>query len=256
MGEAWAVDMLAGAGALKRVRFSNFMFEGWGRCRNFSREVEEGRLEVEDYSHFGITNRFFAASIGIPFIPTKVMSGTDIYHQRSFEGEHKFADYECPFSGEKVLLVPQVQPDFAIIHASRADKNGNIQLFGISSTTELIAKAAKRVIVTVEEIVEEEILRMDPSKTIIPGFLVDAVVHIPYGAHPAGMFKYYDFDTHHINMYIDASRSADTFAEYLNEYVFGTANELEYLEKIGISRLLELRADPYFGYSLKSRGEM
>jgi glutaconate CoA-transferase subunit A len=131
MGEAWAVDMLAGVGALKKVRMSNFMFEGWGRCRNFSREVEEGRLEVEDYSHFGITNRFFAASIGLPFMPTKVMNGTDIYHQRSFDGEKKFMDYECPFSGEKLLLVPQVQPDFAIIHASRSDKNGNVQLFGL-----------------------------------------------------------------------------------------------------------------------------
>jgi glutaconate CoA-transferase subunit A len=254
MGEAWVVDMLSGAGALRAVRFSNFMFEGWGRCRNFSREVEEGRLSVEDYSHFGITNRFFASSIGLPFMPTKVIMGTDIYRIRSIEGEKKFHDFEDPFTGEKVLLVPSVRPDFAIIHASRADLNGNTQLIGISPNAELIAKASEKVIVTVEEIVEEDVIRRDPSHTILPSFLVDAVVRAPYGAHPAGMYRYYDYDPEHIDLYVEASRSPESFVAYLDEYVHGVQDETEYLQKIGLPRLLELRADPYFGYSLKVRG--
>ena len=254
MGEAWVVDMLSGAGALRTVRFSNFMFEGWGRCRNFSREVEEGRLRVEDYSHFGITNRFFASSVGLPFMPTKVIMGTDIYRIRSIEGEEKFYDFEDPFTGEKVLLVPSVRPDFAVIHASRADRNGNTQLIGISPNAELIAKASEKVIVTVEDIVEEDVIRRDPSHTILPSFLVDAVVHAPYGAHPAGMYRYYDYDPEHIDLYVEASRSSESFSTYLDEYVLGVQDETEYLRKIGLTRLLELRADPYFGYSLKVRG--
>jgi glutaconate CoA-transferase, subunit A len=254
MGEAWVVDVLSGAGALRTVRFSNFMFEGWGRCRNFSREVEEGRLRVEDYSHFGITNRFFASSVGLPFMPTKVIMGTDIYRIRSIEGEEKFYDFEDPFTGEKVLLVPSVRPDFAVIHASRADRNGNTQLIGISPNAELIAKASEKVIVTVEDIVEEDVIRRDPSHTILPSFLVDAVVHAPYGAHPAGMYRYYDYDPEHIDLYVEASRSPESFSTYLDEYVLGLQDETEYLRKIGLTRLLELRADPYFGYSLKVRG--
>ena len=254
MGEAWVVDMLSGAGALRTVRFSNFMFEGWGRCRNFSREVEEGRLRVEDYSHFGITNRFFASSVGLPFMPTKVIMGTDIYRIRSIEVEEKFYDFEDPFTGEKVLLVPSVRPDFAVIHASRADRNGNTQLIGISPNAELIAKASEKVIVTVEDIVEEDVIRRDPSHTILPSFLVDAVVHAPYGAHPAGMYRYYDYDPEHIDLYVEASRSSESFSTYLDEYVLGVQDETEYLRKIGLTRLLELRADPYFGYSLKVRG--
>ncbi|WP_026703037.1 CoA transferase subunit A [Salibacterium aidingense] len=256
MGEAWAVDMLSGAKALKKVRMSNFMFEGWGRCRNFSRAVEEGEIEVEDYSHFGITNRMFAGSMGIPFIPVKTMSGSDIYHERSFEKNNKFVDYTCPFTEEKVLLVPKVEPDVAIIHASRADVNGNVQLYGISSTLEVAAKSAKKVIVTVEEIVEEEIIRKQPELTILPSFLVDAVIHLPYGAHPAGMYKYYDYDSDHINLYIESTRTNEKFKEYMEEYIKGTENEIEYLEKIGLKQLLSLKADPYYGYSLHNRGEV
>ena len=189
-------------------------------------------------------------------MPTKVMNGTDIYHKRSFDGDKKMIDFECPFTGEKLLLVPQTQPDIAVIHVSRADINGNAQLYGISSTIELIARAAKRVIVTAEEIVDEEVIRKDPSKTIIPGFLVDVVVHAPYGAHPAGMYRYYDYDIKHIDEYVNASRTKESMASYFNEYIYGTKNELDYLKKIGIERLLELRADPYFGYSLKNRGEI
>jgi glutaconate CoA-transferase subunit A len=116
--------------------------------------------------------------------------------------------------------------------------------------------ASKCVIVTVEEIVEEETIRKDPSRTIIPGFLVDAVVHVPYGAHPSGMYKYYDYDAKHIDTYVGASRSKESMLNYFNEYVYGSENELEYLKKIGINHLLKLRADPYFGYSLKTRGAL
>jgi len=256
VGEAWSVDLLCGAGAISRIRLSNFMFEGWGRCRNFSRVVEQGKVQVEDYSHFGLINRFFAGAIGVPFMPTKVMNGTDIVNIRGFDGEQKYMPFHCPFTGETVGLVPQVRPDVAVIHASRADPFGNVQLFGISSHTEVIAKAAKKVIVTVEEIVDESVIRKDPSRTIIPGFMVDYVVHCPFGAHPTGMFMYYDYDKQHIDYYVQATRTEEGTAAYLKEFVYGTRDETEYLEKIGLERLMEIKADPYFGYSLKNRGEL
>lgn len=256
LGEAWAIDMLAAVGAIKKVRMSNFMFEGWGRCQNFSKGVEKGEIEVEDYSHFGISNRFFAGAIGIPFIPTKTMNGSDITNIEKFDKGQKYREYSCPFTNEKVLLIPAVKPDFAILHASRADRNGNVQLFGISSSSETIAKAAERVIVTVEEIVDEDVIRRDPSYTLLPGFLVDAIVHAPYGAHPAGMYKYYDFDEDHIDNYIKSSRDEKLLKEYLDEFVFTPKNHGDYLNQVGIEKLLDLRADPYYGYSLKTRGEL
>ncbi|MCM3762142.1 hypothetical protein M3212_15325 [Alkalihalobacillus oceani] len=256
LGEAWAVDMLAAAGAIKKIRMSNFMFEGWGRCQNFSRAVENGDIEIEDYSHFGMSNRFFAGAIGIPFIPIKSMNGTDIVNIETFDQGNKFRQAECPFTSERVTLVPSVQPEYAVLHASRADRNGNVQLFGISSSSEAIAKAAKKVIVTVEEIVEEEVIRQDPLYTLLPGFLVDAIIHVPYGAHPAGMYKYYDYDKEHIDEYIRASRNEEQIKDYLNKYVRESENHNEYLKKIGLRRVLHLRADPYYGYSLKARGEL
>src|SRR5699024_246002 len=131
----------------------------------------------------------------------------------------KYRNYECPFTGEKVLLASAIEPDFAIIHAARADIKGNVQLFGISSSSETIAKAAKKVIVTVEEIVDEDVIRQSPEHTLLPGFLVDAVAHVPYGSHPAGMYQYYDYDQDHIDEYIQASRNGEELEDYLNKYI-------------------------------------
>ncbi len=253
MGEAWAVDLLAGAGALRRVRMSNFMFEGYGRCYNFARSVERGQLEVEDYSHFGMASRFAAGALGIPYIPTRVMRGTDIESVSSFERQ-KMQPAKCPFSGEQVNLVPAVHPDVAVIHASRADAEGNVQLFGMTSVIDEQAGAAQRIIVTVEELVDSRVIQRQPELTILPGFMVDSVVEVPYGAHPAGMYRYYDYDPKHVEYYWERSRTAEGFQEYLEAYVLGVADHWDYLGKIGLARLMELRADPALGYSLKDRG--
>ncbi len=254
MGEAVAVDMLSGVGALKHVRITNFMLEGHGRVRNFSRWVEEGRIEVEDYSHFGVTTGLFAGSVGLPFMPIKTMMGTDIENVRSFDGEKKFKNFECPFTGEKLLLMPALTPDFGLIHVSRADKNGNCQLYGIKSNIVEIAKASKKVIVTAEEIVDETEIRSKHETTFLPGFFVDAVVHAPFGAHPAGMYQYYDFDKEHIAEYAKATASDESYQQYVKEYIDDTKNEMGYLKKIGLKRLMDLRADFSTGISLVGRG--
>ena len=246
VAECWVADHLAGAGRLRRARFSNFMFEGMGRCYNFSRGVERGEIAVEDYSHFAITSRLVAAALGIPFLPIKPMAGTDLMHTRGFEAE-KARPFACPFTGESVLLVPAARPDVAVIHAARADRDGNAQLFGNTCVIDEQARAASRVIVTVEEIVDDGVIRAQPELTVLPGFLVDALVEAPFGAHPTGMYRYYDPDFAFLTDYYAASRDEAAFRRYLDEYVFDVADHWAYLRKIGIRRLMALRADPGLG---------
>ena len=247
MGECWAADFLAGAGCLRRARLSNYMFEGFGRCMNFSRGVQEGRIEVEDYSHFGITSRLQAAAMGVSYLPIKVMAGSDLLNVTAFDGDkYKFAS--CPFTQEEYVAVRAIRPDAAILHASRADASGNTQVFGATSIMEEQARAAKRVIVSVEEVVPDTEIMRAPELTILPGFLVDAVIEIPFGAHPGGMFRYYNYDDEHISRYWTASREPGAFRDYLSEFVQGVEDHWGYLEKIGIRRLTALRADPKLGY--------
>lgn len=247
MGECWAADLLSGAGCLKRVRLSNYMFEGFGRCMNFSRAVQDGVVQAEDYSHFGITSRFMAGALGLSYLPTKVMAGTDILNRITFDHD-KYKISECPFTGESYVLVRAVHPDIAFIHASRADEQGNVQLFGSSSIIDEQARSAKKVIVTVEEIVDSEEIARLPELTVIPGFLVHAVVEAPFGAHPAGMYRYYNYDHKHVQEYWEKSRDPATFQEYLQEFVFSSKDHWDYLKKIGLRRLMALRADPLLGY--------
>lgn len=247
MGDCWAADMLAGAGRLKRARLSNYMFEGFGRCPNFSRAVETGEVEVDDYSHFAVTSRWQAAALGLPSMPVRVMLGTDLVRRKPLDRD-AIAEAPCPLTGEPLLFVRALQPDFALLHASRADPEGNVQLFGTTSTIEEQARAAKRVIVTVEEIVPEGSIRGQPEFTLLPAFLVEAVVEAPFGGHPTGMFRYYDYDRAHVAEYVRAGKSPETFRQYLDTYVFGVPDHYAYLNTIGVRRLMALRADPWRGY--------
>lgn len=246
IGEAWAVDMLAGANLLSEVWLSNFMFEGYGRCKNFSRKVENGSIKVEDFSHFGQISRFAAGGAGVTFLPIKSMLGTDLETNNG-----KTSKIECPFTKETHLAVSAVKPDYAVIHASRADRNGNIQFYGNATSIDEQIRASNTVIVTVEEIVpEEEICKLSEVNTI-PAFLVDYVVEVPYGAHPTGMYKYYSEDFDHIDMYMSSSKTEEGFKNYLNHYVYGIKDHWDYLSKIGIKKLHKLKADPFLGYQLQ-----
>ncbi len=247
MGDCWAADMLAGAGRLVRARLSNYMFEGFGRCPNFSRAVESGALQVDDYSHFAVTSRFLAGALGLPSMPIRSMLGTDLLVHKPLDRD-AVVEAPCPVTGERLVYVQAVRPDFALVHAHRADREGNLQLFGVTSTFDEMCRSARRVIATVEEIVPERTVRATPELTAVPGFMVEAVAEAPYGAHPAGMYRYYEFDRAHVEEYVAAAKSPERFARYLDTYVFGVSDHYAYLERIGIRRLLTLRADPWLGY--------
>ena len=255
MGDAQSAELLCGAGCVDKIRFSNYMAKD-GRCPNFSRMVEQGKIAVEDYSHFAITNRFYAAAIGVPFMPVKVMLGSDMQTIQNIDRGNKIMEVEDPFSGEKCGIVPKLEPDFALIHVARADQEGNCQLYGITSSIEIIARAAKKVIVSAEEIVSTESIRETNEHTILPSFFVDYVVHAPYGAYPGGVYTYYDYDLEHTTMITRSGKTEKGRKEYYEEWIYGTKDEHAFLNKVGLKRLMELRADPYYGISLKNRGKI
>jgi glutaconate CoA-transferase subunit A len=254
VAECWVAEFLAAVGMLRRAHFSNFMFEGYGRCRRFSEGVESGAIEVEDHSHFGMVMRLMAGGLSLPFLPLNAMSGTDILAQPGFEPpEAKSASILSPFGGAAVRVVSPLKPDVAVIHAARADRLGNVQLFGTTSVVEEQARAAGTVIVTVEEIVETGEIRRQPELTLIPGLMVDMVVHLPYGAHPTGVYRYYDHDRACLADYYAASHDPDDANRWLDRWAHGPADHFAYLDAIGASRLLKLRVDPALGYLRQER---
>jgi acyl CoA:acetate/3-ketoacid CoA transferase alpha subunit len=248
VAECWVAEYLAAAGAVERAYFSNFMFEGFGRCRRFSEGVEAGRIATEDHSHFGMVCRFQAAGLGLPFMPIRAMAGTDILAMPGFEDPAaKSRRMESPFGNGTVTAVSPLKPDVAIIHAARADRDGNVQLFGATSVIEEQARAASHVIVSVEEIVAPDVIRRQPELTILPSLLVDVVVHLPYGAHPTGVYGYYEHDAAHLGEYYAASRTQTATDDYLRTWVFQMEDHWAYLDAIGMSSLLKLQVDPALG---------
>jgi acyl CoA:acetate/3-ketoacid CoA transferase alpha subunit len=250
MAECWVAEWLCGAGALRRTYMSNFMLEGFGRCRRFSAAVESGELEVEDHSHFGVTARLVAAGLGLPFMPVRSMAGTDILAKPGFERpEHKYHALRSPFpGGEIVTLLSALRPEFAILHVAKADEQGNVQTYGSAAIVAEQARAAKFVIVTAEEIVTTDEIRRRPESTLLPALMVHQVVHVPYGAHPTGVYGYYDHDAAHLAEYYEASRTEEGTRAYFRKYVDDAPDHDAYLDKIGVSRLMHLRVDPALGY--------
>jgi glutaconate CoA-transferase, subunit A len=254
VAECWVAEYLAAAGAIGQAYMSNFMFEGFGRCRRFSEAVETGEIATEDHSHFGMICRLQAAGLGLPFMPIRSMSGADIIERPGFEdAAAKSLQMASPFGNGTVRVVSPLKPDVAIIHAARADLDGNVQLFGATSVLEEQARAASHVIVSVEEIVSPDVIRRQPELTILPGLLVDALVHLPYGAHPTGVYGYYEQDAAHLGEYYQASRDREMTDDYLRRWVFEMEDHWSYLDAIGMSSLLRLRVDPALGSKLAAR---
>ncbi len=240
---AWHVNnLLLGAGCVDRMIIIADSSEIGGVAPALRRAVEEGYLKVEDYSYFAVASRFLAAAIGIPFMPTKSMLGSDMLRQTWLDGENKFRIIECPFSGEKVVLVPALKPDVAVIHAQYADADGNVQMLGPTALADEQARASDKVIVTVEKIVNEDAIRRRPELTVIPSFIVDVIVEVPYGAHPTSLFACYDYDIEHLKYAFEQSKDEEKFKKYLDKFVYGVKSHLDYLELVGGStRLLQLR---------------
>ena len=231
------MDLLVGAGCTRTVETSYLGMGSLGLARNFRRWVEAGRLDVIEHSETTALDRFRAASIGLTFFPCKTPLGNDI----SRDNPH-IAETTDPFTGERWAAVRAAYPDVAIIHAHTADCFGNVQLdpdrWHDTSVDVLIGKAAKKTIVTVEQVVSHQAIRNRPIDTILHRKDVHCVVEAPWGAHPCCCDSRYDYDMDHMRLYYDASRSAETFDAYLDTYVRNPADHMAYLERIGIENLM------------------
>jgi glutaconate CoA-transferase subunit A len=221
-------DQLVAAGCARKVIFSYMGNPGVGSLRIVRGEIEAGNLEWEEYSHFSMITRLQAGAAGLPFMPMNPTAAGDL--ERANPQYRKVKD---PYSGQEVVTVPALNPDVAIVHVQRADADGNAQIWGIIGEQKEAAFAAKRVILTAEEIVSQDLIRSDPNRTLIPGFIVDAVCHVPYAAHPSYTQGYYDRDNAFYLEWDAISRDKDTVRAYLDQWVFGVKDRSEYWRKLG-----------------------
>lgn len=231
------LDLIVAAGLVTAMDFTYLGLEVYGISNVLRRAVESGQIKtMVEWSNGGITWRFKAAAMGVPFLPVRVMLGTDTLHYSAAK------TVICPFSGDKLCLLPALILDTGLIHVHRADKYGNAQVDGISGFAFEMSRACKRLIISAEEIVSDDVIRRDPDRTIIPYYLVDAVVEAPYGSHPGEMCYQYGRDEQGIKEWVDASKTADGAQAYLDKYVHQAQNHDEYLRLIGHERLNHVRS--------------
>jgi glutaconate CoA-transferase subunit A len=246
-GSEMDIDILSGARVVSRFELAFYAIEGIGLAPNIQRRIREGVIEIEDYSNLAMALRFLGGALGVPFMPLKSMLGTDILAKKKFR-QKKAEVIDCPFTGEKIVLVPSVRPDFSIVHASRVDKEGNVQIDGIKGEDVEGARAGKKVIALAEEIVDTEFIRSQPDQTVIPNIYVTHVVECPWGSYPLMVYNYYDYDTEHVRMYYDQCKTEEGWQKYCEEYITGLSSRAEFLKKIGIERLLKIKARKPFAY--------
>ena len=234
-------DQLIAAGCARKLVFSWAGNPGVGSLHALRRAVEKNSpqpLELEEYSHFGLVARLSAGAAHLPFWPLRDYQGSDLPAVNPLIREVK-----CPYTGAAIATVPALNPDVTIVHAQRADANGDTQIWGLYGVQKEAAFAAKRVILVVEEIVDASVVRADPNRTLIPGFIVDAVVCEPWGAHPSYAQGYYDRDNDFYVAWDAISREKDRLDQWMDEYVMRTPDRAAYMAKMqGLSD--RLRAKP------------
>jgi len=231
-------DMMVAAGCAKKVIFSYMGNPGVGSLRIVRSFIELGKLEWDEYSHFGMITRLQAGASGLPFLPMNQTGATSLE-----EVNPNIKRIPDPFGGKDVIVVPALNPDVAIVHVQRADVNGNAHLWGIIGEQKEAAFAAKKVILTAEEIVDESVIRSDPNRTMIPGIVVSAVCHVPFASHPSYAQGYYDRDNEFYLTWDKVSESVESVKSWLDEWVFGVKDHGEYLQKLGEETLERLKIE-------------
>lgn len=229
------VDFLLAADLVDAMDLTYVGYEVLGLSSILRRAVESGRIRVTEWSNGALSWRFKAAAMGVPFIPVRSMLGSDTLRKSAARVVRD------PWTGKPVALLPALFPDVGIIHVHRADVYGNAHIDGIVGFAPELARASKRLIISAEEIVSPEEIRAYPDRTVIPYFLVDAVVHAPFGAHPGEMAYLYERDEGHLRMFLEAARTPEGTRAYLEEWIYGVEDHWAYLEKVGMAHLYELK---------------
>ncbi len=231
-------DQLVAAGCARKVVFSYMGNPGVGSLRIVRGAIERGEIEWEEYSHFGMISCLQAGAAGLPFMPINPTAATDLE-----EANLRIKRVVDPYSGKELIAVPALNPDVAIVHVQRADVNGNAHLWGIIGEQKEAAFAANKVILTAEEIVDESVIRSDPNRTLIPGFIVNAVCHVPHACHPSYAQGYYDRDNEFYLGWDKVSKTKESVQEWLYEWVYGTKEHTEYMSKLGEEKLKSLEVE-------------
>jgi len=232
-------DQMVAAGTARKLVFSWLGNPGVGGLHAIRRRVEDAdpaSLELEEYSHFGMVGRYTAGASNMPFFPLRSYFETDLPKANPL-----IRQLRSPYGDDTVYAVPPLKPDVTVVHAQRADVGGNTQMWGLLGCQKEAAFAAERVIVVVEELVEETVIRADPNRTVIPGLIVDAVVVEPFGAHPSYVQGAYDRDNHFYRDWDAISREAATTQAWLDEWVYAVSGRAEYVDKLGADRVAGLR---------------
>ncbi|MBI4669999.1 MAG: CoA transferase subunit A [Elusimicrobia bacterium] len=229
------VDYLLAAGLIEAMDITYVAYEAYGLSPILRRAAEKKGLKLIEWSNGAMAWRFKAAAMGIPFLPARSMLGSDTFRWSAAK------EMKCPFTGIKLALLPALILDCGIIHAHRADIYGNCQIDGISGFAPEMARASKRLIVSAEQIIDTEEIRRCPERTVIPYFLVDAVVHAPFGSHPGETCGLYKRDEAHFQRYLAAIKTEEGTKEYLKKFIYGPAGHDQYLDLIGREKLEALR---------------
>jgi glutaconate CoA-transferase subunit A len=232
-------DQMIAAGCCKKAMFSYAGNPGVGSLRCFRRALEKGqpnKIEIEEYTHFGLSGRLFAGATNMPFLPMRTNLGSDLPSQTP-----NMKTITDPYTGDDVSIVPPLKPDLAVVHVQRCDREGNSHIWGIIGEQKDAAFASKKVIISAEDIVDESIIRSDPNRTLIPDFVVHAVVHEPWCAHPSYTQGYYDRDNEFYMQWDEITKEHDTTMKYLDEWVFGVEDRAAYMKKISSEKLLKLK---------------
>lgn len=210
--------------------------EARGLSPNARRVMQSGEVRVAEWTNYALTARLRAAAEGVSFGIIRTMLGTDTLKMSGGKV------VECPFTGKKFMAVPSIWPDVSVIHVHEADIHGNCHIRGISVSDLELARASKRLIITTERVVGSHEIRLNPTRTLIPYFLVDAVVEVPFGSYPGNMPYEYFSDEEHLALWMQKEKDSDEFAKFLDEYIYGVSSFEEYIERCGgIAKMKELR---------------
>jgi glutaconate CoA-transferase subunit A len=212
--------------------------EARGLSPHARRVMESGEVESTEWSNYSLAVRFKAAAMGLPFLPMRSMLGTDTFRKSAAK------EIVCPFTGEKLLAVPAIYPDSAAIHVHEADRFGNCRLRGTSVADFDLARAAKKLIVTCERLIPNDVIRQDPTLTVIPFYCVDAVCEVPFGSYPGNMpYEYYS-DEEHLRAWFAAERDEAQYRKFIEKYILGVRDFSEYLQVCGgLPRMQRLRQE-------------
>ena len=231
-------DQLIGAGSVQKIVASWVGNVAAGLGHNYRRAVETGvpnSIEIEEHSNFTIGLGLQAAAMGVPFLPTRTVKGSD------FVRDEHFARVSCPFTREQLMAVRAIHPDVAILHVQRADAQGNAQVWGNLGVLREAAMAAKKVILTCEEVVEREVILSDPNRIVVPGFVVSSVAQVPFGSYPSPTQGYWRRDDDCYFEYHKATRLRAGFETWLSDWVFNVSDHAAFLDRVGRDRVARLK---------------